>query len=89
MKIDKSFVDKLAETANPAIIKTILTLAESLGLGTLAEGVETEEQLKLLQELGCDEAQGYYLSKPLPKDAVFKNSLLTQQTTSEITVARV
>jgi diguanylate cyclase (GGDEF)-like protein len=67
LKIDRSFVQGLGEQPNPtAIVKTITTLATSLGLSTTAEGVETEQQLQFLRELGCTEAQGYYFSKPKP-----------------------
>ncbi len=67
LKIDRSFVNGLGENANrAAIVKTITTLAMSLGLSTTAEGVETEQQLELLRDLGCTEAQGYYFSKPKP-----------------------
>ena len=51
-----------------AIVKTITTLATSLGLSTTAEGVETLQQLELLRDLGCTEAQGYYFSQPVPAD---------------------
>jgi len=73
LKIDKSFVDKLDGASNPAIIKTILTLAQSLGLTTIAEGVESKIQLEVLQDLGCDEAQGYYFAKPIPATEVFED----------------
>jgi diguanylate cyclase (GGDEF)-like protein len=67
LKIDRSFVNGLGENANrAAIVKTITTLATSLGLSTTAEGVETEQQLELLRALGCTDAQGYYFSKPKP-----------------------
>lgn len=67
LKIDSSFVNGLGENANrAAIVKTITTLASSLGMSTTAEGVETAQQLALLRELGCTEAQGYYFSKPKP-----------------------
>ena len=67
IKIDRSFVSGLGQQASPtAIVRTITTLAASLGLSTTAEGVETEEQLRLLRELGCTEAQGYFFSKPKP-----------------------
>jgi len=67
LKIDRSFVSGLGEDANrAAIVKTITTLASSLGLSTTAEGVETEQQLELLRDLGCKEAQGFYFSKPKP-----------------------
>lgn len=67
LKIDRSFVNELETDANDrAIVDAILTLAHKLGLRTVAEGVETLGQLTLLQQLGCDECQGYYFSKPVP-----------------------
>ena len=67
LKIDRSFVQGLGEQPSAtAIVKTITTLAASLGLSTTAEGVETEQQLAMLRGLGCTEAQGYYFSKPKP-----------------------
>ncbi len=73
LKIDKSFIDKLEVSDNPAIIKTILTLAESLNLTTIAEGVESKRQVQLLQNLGCLEAQGFYFAKPLLPEEIFKD----------------
>jgi diguanylate cyclase (GGDEF)-like protein len=67
LKIDRSFVQGLGDQPNPtAIVRTITTLAASLGLSTTAEGVETARQLELLRELGCTEAQGYLFSRPKP-----------------------
>ena len=67
LKIDKSFVDDTPDDADAcAIVKTILSLAKSLNLKTVAEGVETKEQLVFLRNEGCDEMQGYLFSKPLP-----------------------
>lgn len=73
LKIDKSFVDNI--TNNPkelAIAKAITTLAHTMNLSIIAEGVETEEQLLLLKDLKCDMAQGYYFSRPLPPEEVEK-----------------
>jgi EAL domain-containing protein (putative c-di-GMP-specific phosphodiesterase class I) len=67
LKIDQSFVAGLGrEAEDTAIAAGIVSLAHTLGLVALAEGVETQEQLELLRELGCDFAQGYYWSRPRP-----------------------
>ncbi|MDD2782516.1 EAL domain-containing protein, partial [Sulfuricurvum sp.] len=67
LKIDQSFVRDI--TDNPedkTIVNTIINMAHSLNMITIAEGVETAEQLDLLRQSGCNEVQGYYFSKPLP-----------------------
>jgi len=67
LKIDKSFVDDTPDSAEAsAIVKMVLSLARSLKLKTVAEGVETKKQLEFLRNEGCDEMQGYLFSKPLP-----------------------
>ena len=70
VKIDKFFVDDATTSADSRlIVKTIIDLAHGLGLSVTAEGIETVEQLRLLRELGCDVAQGYFIATPLePQD---------------------
>jgi EAL domain-containing protein (putative c-di-GMP-specific phosphodiesterase class I) len=69
LKIDRSFViDMTAGPEGLALVSTIINLAHSLQLNVVAEGVETEEQLRLLRLLDCDEMQGYLFSKPVPCD---------------------
>jgi EAL domain-containing protein (putative c-di-GMP-specific phosphodiesterase class I) len=71
LKIDRSFVQGLAPGSNDiAIAKTIIALGYSLGLEVVAEGVETEEQFTILRDLGCDLAQGYLFSAPVPPSAL-------------------
>lgn len=66
IKIDQSFVAELArDRDDAAIVEAVVSLAHILNLRVLAEGVETEEQVRFLENLGCDEAQGYYMAQPL------------------------
>lgn len=71
IKIDLSFVRKIGiDTNSEAIIKAIFYLSSLMGVRVTAEGVETEQQLFFLKELGCEEVQGYYFSKPIKGDAL-------------------
>ena len=67
LKIDQSFIkDLMSHRDDASIVRAIISLAHSLRLKTVAEGVETAEQLQLLRSLGCDQYQGYHFSPPLP-----------------------
>jgi EAL domain-containing protein (putative c-di-GMP-specific phosphodiesterase class I) len=67
LKVDKAFVDGMGESSeDTAIVEAIVSIAHALDLSTVAEGIETTEQIDRLEVLGCDLGQGYYFSEPLP-----------------------
>jgi EAL domain-containing protein (putative c-di-GMP-specific phosphodiesterase class I) len=67
VKIDRSFIRGLPDDRDDtAITQAVIAMAHSLGLMVVAEGVESGDQLALLERLGCDEAQGYLLGRPMP-----------------------
>jgi diguanylate cyclase (GGDEF)-like protein len=70
-KIDMVFLRNFTEKSK-VVIQSMVEMAKRLHLGTLAEGVETQEHLEFLKAIGCDRVQGYYFSKPLPYDEVMK-----------------
>ena len=71
LKIDKSFIAGLPQdTENAAITRAIIAMAHGLKMVVVAEGVETDEQLLMLEEYGCDMAQGYFLGHPSPHDTI-------------------
>lgn len=75
LKIDQSFVrDLLTDANDAAIVNTIIAMASSLELKTIAEGVETQAEMEKLREMGCQSFQGYYLSRPVPRKE-FENLL--------------
>ncbi|MFM7601575.1 MAG: putative bifunctional diguanylate cyclase/phosphodiesterase, partial [Pseudanabaena sp.] len=77
LKIDRSFVMRIGKNGkNIEIIKAIIALAKSLGMFTIAEGVETQDQLDQIRELKCEFCQGYLFSKPVESDAA-RNLLIT------------
>ena len=76
VKIDKSFVDRITQDPEgAAIVRSVIDLSAALGLTSIAEGVERDDQLAVLEQLGCDSAQGYLFAKPVPSDE-FPDALL-------------
>jgi EAL domain-containing protein (putative c-di-GMP-specific phosphodiesterase class I) len=70
IKVDRSFVSRLStDQQDVTIVRSIIDLAHGLGMRAVAEGVETQEVWDLLDELGCDAAQGWYVSRPMPGEA--------------------
>jgi len=67
LKIDRSFVSKIGESKQDAIVSAMVAMGKAMGMKVVAEGIETEQQLDFLRQLGCDIAQGYLFSKPLPE----------------------
>jgi diguanylate cyclase (GGDEF)-like protein len=73
IKIDRSFIEEVASNdSDLTIVKSMVELSHGLGKRVLAEGVETQEQLRLLRNIGCDAVQGYYISKPIPENELKK-----------------
>lgn len=66
LKIDRAFTAELGTKEGEILFRAIMSMAHALGMTVVAEGVETIEQVRILQELSCDEIQGYFISKPLP-----------------------
>ena len=82
IKFDMSFMREFSESENAKILLTeLMRMATSLGVDTVCEGVETEEQVRFLQEIGCSKLQGFYFSKPLSFDTIremFRNKKLIE-----------
>ncbi|MCM8795048.1 MAG: bifunctional diguanylate cyclase/phosphodiesterase [Candidatus Omnitrophica bacterium] len=72
LKIDRSFVSAMDQGENEEIIRAIVTLAHNLQMDVIAEGIETESQMNLLKELGCEFGQGYFFSRPIDPKSVEK-----------------
>ena len=69
LKIDMSFLQEIRDNErNQIILKSVISMAESLGMDVITEGVETEEQLRVLTEMGCNHFQGYFFCRPVPVD---------------------
>jgi diguanylate cyclase (GGDEF)-like protein len=85
LKIDRSFIREVAASRDDAeIVRAIVSLAHSLHLKVIAEGVETDEQLSFLRDLGCDQYQGFHCSPPVPADEF---ELMMRATGADLTVA--
>ena len=83
LKIDRSFVcDMLLNLRGRAVVETIIHLSSGLGIGVMAEGVETEEQRAFLAERGCHNYQGFLVSRPIPAEE-FKQFVLAHRSAEE------
>ncbi len=72
IKLDKKFMDNMmASGKGKLILEHTVSMARELGLGLLAEGVETKEQVDILGKIGCDNVQGYYFARPMPQEDFF------------------
>jgi EAL domain-containing protein (putative c-di-GMP-specific phosphodiesterase class I) len=69
IKIDKSFIDEIHRSDSRALVVAMIDMARAKGLKITAEGVETAEQREALESLGCDDLQGFLLSRPLSREA--------------------
>lgn len=78
IKIDKTFVDGLGQKQDATIVRAVIALARALEKETIAEGIETEEQFDIIKAMGCDWAQGYWVSRPIEADAMY--SMLSRNT---------
>ena len=84
IKLDKKFIENMmVSEKGRLLLEQVVSMAGKLDIGLLAEGVETKDQIELLESIGCDQVQGYYYAKPMPKEEFFK--LLKQQQASRIT----
>ena len=71
IKIDRAFIHGIADRAyDRSLVRTLVTMAQSMALDLVAEGIETVQQLQSLREIGCDKAQGYLISRPMPPEAI-------------------
>jgi EAL domain-containing protein (putative c-di-GMP-specific phosphodiesterase class I) len=82
LKIDRSFVQDIAPGADAPVVQALVSLAHSLGLDVVAEGVETEEQAAVLRDYGCGIAQGFLYSRPVPADQM--TAVLTEGAASRV-----
>lgn len=78
IKLDRSFFTGEDTRQTVTLLETVLSLGRAFGMSVLAEGIETDEQLALLHEAGCDEVQGFLFGRPQPLDAIIGTGALTQ-----------
>ena len=84
IKLDKKFMENMMVSGKGRLIlEQVVSMANKLDLGLLAEGVETKEQIELLQSIGCDQVQGYYYAKPMPEEDFY--ALLEKQFAGHLT----
>ncbi|MDE6616664.1 MAG: EAL domain-containing protein, partial [Lachnospiraceae bacterium] len=83
IKLDKKFIENMMlSKKGRLLLEQVVSMAGKLDLGLLAEGVETKDQIELLQSIGCDQVQGYYYAKPMPEEEFFE--LLKQHTEAAV-----
>ena len=87
LKIDKSFIDDIEiDNKSRSMVRSIIELVHALGMKTIAEGVETADQVRILQSLGLDAIQGFYFSRPLERarfEAFLESNIFEPQSHSE------
>jgi EAL domain-containing protein (putative c-di-GMP-specific phosphodiesterase class I) len=84
LKIDRSFITEMTQSSEGlGLVSTIISMGHGLKMKVVAEGVETEEQSRLLGLLGCDEMQGFFFSRPIPGE-VFKSKYLKRALTNPL-----
>jgi len=88
LKVDRCFVGELGNGRSETITRAILSLAQGLGIGTVGEGVETEEQRRFLSDAGCDLVQGFFYAPPLPRPA-FETFLREHSAPADATVLQI
>jgi len=70
IKIDRTFIQMMdSETENPGLVRSIIYVAQEMGLKVVGEGIETANQMAMLESLGCDYGQGYLIARPLDREA--------------------
>jgi EAL domain-containing protein (putative c-di-GMP-specific phosphodiesterase class I) len=85
LKIDQSFVERLTESeTNSRVVQAIVGLGKAMGLEVVAEGVETEQQLLMVNQYGCDLAQGYFIGRPMEEMDFLEWCHAVDQTTNDL-----